>query len=164
VRLSRRSIQAGLGIALLLAAILLLGRLLNFLPTGGSTLALFGAPLIIGLLGNFVFGGLMMIGVGAYAPTMILVSLLGMEPKAAFPIMMGSCAFLTPVGSLRFLRTNKYDASAAMGLTLGGIAAVPIAAFLVRELPLDLIRWMVFLIAVYTSQGLLRAAARGFAS
>jgi uncharacterized membrane protein YfcA len=161
IRLSRRSIQFCLGLALLVAAAMLLGRFLDFLPAGGNSLALYGPRLLIGIVGNFVFGALMMIGVGAYAPVMIMVSLLDMNPKAAFPIMMGSCAFLTPVGSLRFLQKAKYNASAALGLTLGGLPAVLLAAYLVRELPLDFVRGMVVLIAVYTSVGLLRAAYLG---
>lgn len=161
VRLPRRVIQISLGVALLVAASLLLARLMDFLPAGGNTVALYGTQLLIGVAANFVIGALMMIGVGAYAPIMILVSLLGMNPKAAFPIMMGSCAFLTPVGSVRFLKENKYSAPAALGLTLGGIPAVLLAAYVVRELPLDYVRWLVFFIAVYTSLGLLRSARRG---
>ena len=49
---------------------------------------------------------------------MILVSLLGMNPTAAFPIMMGSCAFLMPVGSLRFIRERAYSLPSALGLAL----------------------------------------------
>ncbi|MGD9632495.1 MAG: TSUP family transporter [Pirellulales bacterium] len=159
-RLSRRAIQAGLGTALLAAAALMFVRLIGFVPGGGDALALNGSRLAIGMSGNFVFGGLMMIGVGAYAPIMIMVSLLGMNPKTAFPIMMGSCAFLTPVGSLRFLRAGNYDLAAAVGLTLGGIPAVLIAAFLIRELPLDAVRWAVIAIALVTALGLLRDALK----
>ena len=158
VRLSRSAIQVCLGIALLLAAVLLLAKLLNYLPEGGNTLSLHGKWLLIAIACNFVFGALMMIGVGAYAPIMIMVSLLGMNPTTAFPIMMGSCAFLAPVGGAKFIKEQKYNAAAALGLTLGGIPAVLIAAFLVRELPLDFVRWLVLFIAVYTSIGLLRSA------
>ena len=51
----------------------------------------------------------MTIGIGLYAPCMIMVSLLGMNPIAAFPIMMGSCAFLMPVASLRFIRFGAFS-------------------------------------------------------
>lgn len=160
VGLPRRMIQISLGVALLIAAGLLLARLMDILPAGGNTVSLYGMPLLIGIAANFVIGALMMIGVGAYAPIMILVSLLGMNPKAAFPIMMGSCAFLTPVGGVRFLKENKYYAPAALGLTLGGIPAVLVAAYLVQELPLDYVRWLVLFIAVYTAFGLLQSASR----
>jgi uncharacterized membrane protein YfcA len=90
---------------------------------------------------------------------MIMVSLLGMNPTAAFPIMMGSCAFLMPFGGYRFIRKEKYDVRAAMGLAIGGIPAVLIAALIVRSLPLNWVRWLVVVVVVYTAVSLLRSAA-----
>jgi uncharacterized membrane protein YfcA len=91
---------------------------------------------------------------------MIMIALLGMNPKAAFPIMMGSCAFLMPIGSLRFIDRGAYDVRAALGLTLGGIPAVLIAAYLVKSLPLDTVRWLVLFVVVYTAVMMLRSARR----
>ena len=82
---------------------------------------------------SFLLGALMTIGIGLYAPCMIMVSLLGMNPIAAFPIMMGSCAFLMPFASLRFIRFNAFSMRAALGLTLGGIPGVLIAAYIVNR-------------------------------
>jgi uncharacterized membrane protein YfcA len=101
-----------------------------------------------------------MVGVGLYAPCMILVSLLGMNAKAAFPIMMGSCAFLMPVAGWRFVERGAYAPRPALGLTLGGIPAVLVAAFVVRSLPLEAVRVLVLCVAVYTALAMLRAAAR----
>jgi uncharacterized membrane protein YfcA len=157
---SERQVRLGMGAALLAAAILIALRLLQLLPPGSDATALRGGALAIGLAGNFVLGALMTTGVGLYAPCLILVSLLGMNPKAAFPIMMGSCAFLMPVASLGFVRARGYSPSAALGLTLGGAPAVLIAAYLVGELPLDAVRWLVLLVASYTALSLLRAARR----
>ncbi|MPY91334.1 MAG: TSUP family transporter [Luteitalea sp.] len=98
------------------------------------------------------------LGIGLYAPAMIMVSLLGMSPAAAFPIMMGSCAFLMPVGSLQFIRKGSYDWRAARGLALGGIPGVLIAAYLVKSLPLSAVRWLVVVVVVYAATMLLRAA------
>jgi hypothetical protein len=93
-----------MGLALLAAAVLMLMTALKLFPAGGDTLGLTGAKLGIGLAGNFALGALMMLGIGLYAPCMILVYLLGMTPTAAFPIMMGSCAFLMPISSVKFVR------------------------------------------------------------
>jgi uncharacterized membrane protein YfcA len=90
---------------------------------------------------------------------MILVSMLGMNPTAAFPIMMGSCAFLMPVGSLQFVRKDSYNLRAAVGLALGGPLAVLIAAFIVKSLPLLYVRWLVVFVVVYTATMMLRSAA-----
>lgn len=93
----------------------------------------------------------MMLGVGLYAPCLILVSLFGMSPLAAFPIMMGSCALLMPVGGVRFVRTRRYNPAAALGLTLGGIPGVLCAAFIVRSLPLAWLRWLVVIVVMYAA-------------
>jgi uncharacterized membrane protein YfcA len=113
--------------------------------------------LAIGL--NFLIGALMTIGIGAYAPIMIMISLMGMNPTAAFPIMMGSCAFLMPVASTQFIRKQKYDLRAAAGLAVGGVPGVIIAAYIVRSLPLQMVRWLVVVVVVYAAVSLLRAAA-----
>ncbi|HKU38872.1 MAG TPA: sulfite exporter TauE/SafE family protein [Polyangiales bacterium] len=154
-------VQVGMGVALAAAALLLLLRLLALLPAGADATHLRGLPLAAGIAGNFVLGALNTAGVGLYGPCMIMIALLGMNPKSAFPVMMGSCAFLMPVASLRFVRAQSYAPGAALGLTVGGIPGVLIAAYLVRELPLDALRWLVLFIALYTSQTLLRAAWRG---
>jgi uncharacterized membrane protein YfcA len=157
-RLPRRRIQVGMGLALLAAAALILARLWKLLPEGGDATGLTGPVLATALAGNFVFGALMTIGVGAYAPIMVMVSLLGMNPKMAFPIMMGSCAFLMPVAGMRFINTGAYDARAALGLTLAGVPAVLLAALIVRELPLDAVRWLVVIVVVYTAGSMLWTA------
>ena len=158
VKWPRRKIQVAMGLALLGAASLMLIQQLKLLPGGGDTLALSGARLAVGLAGNLVLGMLMMIGIGLYAPCMILISLLGMNPTAAFPIMMGSCAFLMPVSSVRFVRTQTFHVQAALGLALGGLPAVLIAAFLVKALPLSAVRWLVVIVVVYTAANMLITA------
>jgi uncharacterized membrane protein YfcA len=154
----RRKIQIGMGIALLGAAVLMLIAQLNAGPGGGDAFALTGPRLLIGVAGNFVLGGLMMIGIGLYAPCMILVSLLGMNPIAAFPIMMGSCAFLMPFSSVRFIRAKTYNAQTAIGIALGGLPAAIIAAKLVQSLPLGAVRWLVVGVVIYTSLNMLLTA------
>jgi uncharacterized membrane protein YfcA len=161
VHWSRRKIQIGMGIALLGAAAIFLMQALNLVPGGGDTLGLSGARLGIGLAGNFVLGVLMMLGIGLYGPCMILVSLLGMNPTAAFPIMMGSCAFLMPVASARFVRTRTYHTQAAWGLLIGGVPAVLIAAYLVVSMPIAYVRWLVIVVVVYTSLNMLLTARTG---
>jgi len=102
---------------------------------------------------------LMEAGVGLYGPCMILVSLLGMSPQSAFPIMMGSCAFLMPVGSVRFIRSGCYSLRATLGLGLAGIPAVLIAAFIVKSLPLAALCWLVVGVVLYAAFSMLRSAA-----
>ena len=158
VRWPKRKIQIGMGIALLGAAAIFLLQALNKIPGGGDAIALSGVRLAIGLAGNFVLGVLMMLGIGLYGPCMILVSLLGMNPTAAFPIMMGSCAFLMPVSVVRFVRSRTYDAKTAIGIAIGGLPAALIAALIVKSLPLEYVRWLVIVVVTYTSANMLWTA------
>ena len=159
-RLSKKSIQLGMGGALLVAVSMIIAKLLGWIPSGGESLGLSGISLLIGIVGNFTFGAAMMIGVGAYAPIMIMVSLLGMNQKAAFPLMMGSCAILMPVASYRFISSGKYDARAALGLTLLGLPGVAIAAWIVKELPLVYVSWLVVVVVIYTAVTMLYSASQ----
>jgi len=155
---SQRKVQIGMGIALMAAAAFFVMSNLNLFPAGGTALILQNWKLAVGVAGCLMLGALMTLGIGMYAPCMILVSLLGMDPKAAFPIMMGSCAFLMPVASMRFVRQNSFAARPALGLGLGGLPGVLIAALIVKELPLTWVRWLVILAVLYASITMLRSA------
>ncbi len=154
----KRRVQIGMGAALLVAAMLMLMTQLDLFPGGGEALGVRGIKLLIGVAVNFMLGALMSLGIGLYAPCMILVSLLGMNPTAAFPIMMGSCAFLMPVGSLRFIRERCYSLRAALGLAIGGIPGVLLAAFMVTRMPIYAVRWLVIVVVVYTASTMLYSA------
>ena len=142
-------------LALLAAAALLTMSQFDAFPVGGLARSLDGLPLVVGVVVAFALGALMTVGVGFYAPCMIAISLLGMDPKASFPIMMGACAFLMPVASARFLQRGRLSLRPALGLTLGGIPAVFLAVLLVKSLPLDAVRWLVVVIASYTAIAML---------
>jgi uncharacterized membrane protein YfcA len=160
----KRHVQVGMGAALLGAAALMLMTQLNLFPGGGEALGVRGAKLAIGVGVNFVLGALMSLGIGLYAPCMILISLLGMNPTAAFPIMMGSCAFLMPVGSLKFIRERSYGLRAALGLAIGGIPGVLLAAFIVTSMPIYWVRWLVIVVVIYTAVTMLVAGLSANAS
>ena len=155
---SKRGVQIGMGIALLVAAALFFMTAMNLFPGGGDALGVRGIKFVVAVGGNFVLGALMSLGIGLYAPCMILVALLGMNPTAAFPIMMGSCAFLMPIGSLKFIKERAYSLRVALGLTIGGIPGVLIAAYIVKSLPLAYVRWLVIVVVVYTSLTMLKSA------
>ena len=159
-RWPRRRIQLGMGVLLIVAAAIIVLRLRGSVPAGSDALGLHGSLLAVGVAGNFVLGAFMTLGIGLYAPCMILVSLLGMNPTAAFPIMMGSCAFLMPAASTRFIREGRYNLPASVGLTLAGTPAVIIAAKLVESLRLDVVKWLVVAVVVYTAVTMLRSAAK----
>jgi len=154
----RRRIQVGMGLALLAAASFFAMTNLQLFPSGGDTLGLRPPLLWAGIAGNLALGAFMTLGIGLYAPCMILVALLGMNPRAAFPVMMGSCAFLMPIGSLRFVASGRYALEPAVGLTFGGVPAVLLAAFVVKSLPLTALRWLVVVVVLYAAFAMLRSA------
>ncbi len=156
---SRRKVQIGMGIALMAAATFMLMRQLSLFPVGSEEIGVRGAKLAMAIGGNFALGALMTLGIGLYAPCMILVSLLGMSERTAFPIMMGSCAFLMPVGSLRFIREQAYSLRNAMGLAIGGVVGSYVAGVFFQQLNIRTVRWLVIVVVLYTSVTMLFAAA-----
>ena len=160
-RMPRRAIQIGMGIALLLAAGFMFAKVTNLMPSNeAGSLDLKGVPLVLGLVGSFFLGSIMPLGIGYYAPCMVLVAVLGMNPRAAFPIMYGACAFLMPVAGVQFVRKERYSLRAAAGLTVGGVFGAALALLVVKELPLYYVMWLVTVVVIYTGISLLRTAAR----
>ncbi|WP_396225256.1 sulfite exporter TauE/SafE family protein [Gemmatimonas sp.] len=159
-RLPRRPIQVGMGVALLSAALFMTIAQLNRMPVGGTALTLHGPSLWLALGINFVLGALIMLGIGNYGPTFVLLSALGMDPRAAFPIMMGSGAFAALLGCLEFVKRRNQVNQPAIGLAMGGIPGVLVAALLVTSLPLDLLRWLVIAVVIYAAATMLRSHDR----
>ncbi len=157
-RLPRAPIQVGMGVGLLLAATFMALTQLGLFPGGGTALDLPTAKLAFAALGFFAFGAVLMIGIGNYAPSLILLSILGMDPRAAFPVMMGAGALVAMAGGIRFMRRGKYTMRAALGLTLGGIPAVLIAGLIVKSLPLGVLRWVVVSVVFYSAVTMVRSA------
>ncbi len=158
VRLPVRVVQGVVGLALLIASGLYALSNLGLMPAGGDALSLPAGPLAVAVGAHFVLGALMTFGIGLYAPSLILLSLLGLNPIAAFPIMMGACAFLMPVCGMPFVRAERINLHVVIGLALGGIPLVLVAAFLVKSLPLVTLRWGVVVVVLYAAVLLLRSA------
>ena len=156
--LPKHKVLIGVGGALLFAFLVLLLRQFDLFPAGGDALGLTGTKLVIAVTLNTVFAAISTLGIGFYAPCMTLVGLLGMNPIAAFPIMMGSSAFLMPVASSRFVIAKAYSPTVAIGLTLGGLCGVPLAAFVVKSLPLTAARWLVMFVILYAAVRMLQSA------
>jgi uncharacterized membrane protein YfcA len=159
-RMPRRRIQVFMGVALLIAAGFFATTALGVLPPSGTAMALSGWRFAVAVLANFVLGALMCIGIGNYAPSMVLLGLLGMHPIAAYPIMIGSDGVLIPVASLGFLRSGRFSHGCAQGLTLGGffgtLCAFPLVNLIAEHL--TLMRWLVIVVIIYAAVSMLRSA------
>lgn len=157
-RMDELKVQKVMGLALLITAIVMVFKQLGLIQGGGDAIGLTGIRLVIGVVGNFILGALMSAGIGLYAPCMALVYFLGMSPQVAFPIMMGSCATLMPVGSVKFIKEGAYPRKAALIIALSGAVGVYIAATFVSNLPMNILTWLVIAVIFYTSASMLMAA------
>lgn len=147
----RQTIRLVMAISLLVVAGLIFAGLLGLFPVGGDAMGLSGYKLAIALLGNFIFGVLMNVGIGLFAPCMTLVYLLGMNPLAAFPIMMGSTAVLSVFSAGTFIRKGAFDAKAVLAVAIFGPIGVVLAAMLVKSMDMEKLKWLVAFIVIYTS-------------
>lgn len=147
----RQTIRLVMAISLLVVAGLIFAGLLGLFPVGGDAMGLSGYKLAIALLGNFIFGVLMNVGIGLFAPCMTLVYLLGMNPLAAFPIMMGSTAVLSVFSAGTFIRKGAFDAKAVLAVAIFGPIGVVLAAMLVKSMNMEMLKWLVAFIVIYTS-------------
>jgi len=157
-KLPVKKVRLTIGIALLLAAFFMLAGKMGWIRGGGESSGLTGWKLMVAILINGILGALNTAGIGLYAPCMAMVFALGMSPKVAFPIMMGSCAFLMPAASAKFIREGAYNRKASVSMAVSGTVAVLIAALVVKSLDLDLLRWVVLAVVIITSMVMLRAA------
>ena len=150
-KMPRRKIQIGMGIGLMVVGLIIIAGFLNIMPLGGEAIGLRGWKLILIIIMSLIFGALQTIGVGFYAPCMAMVYALGMHPATAFPIMMTATAMLMAAGGARFVKEKAYDRKAAISMTIAGIAGVLLAFFVVIKLPLNVLKWVVCGVVLYTS-------------
>ncbi|MEO7085583.1 MAG: sulfite exporter TauE/SafE family protein [Gemmatimonadaceae bacterium] len=156
----RRKIQLGMGFCLAAAAVIMVVRLTVFHSLDVGAIGLTGARWVIGMGGMLVLGALMTLGIGLYAPCLILVTLLGMNDKSGYPIMMGACAFLMPVAVVRFVRARAYEPKTMLSMALPGIIAVPLAFKWFQNLDMKWVKIVVIFVVLYASISMLLTAYR----
>jgi uncharacterized membrane protein YfcA len=154
-------VQLVVGCALILAAGLYALTNLGLMPGGGTASSLPPGPMIVAIIANFIFGILLNFGVGNYAPTLVMLSLMGMDPKLSFPIMAGGASLAAAGASVRHISIGEVDLRIAIGMALGGIPAVLVAAFIVKSMSVELLRWLVIVVVLYAAAMMLRAAVLG---
>jgi uncharacterized membrane protein YfcA len=154
-------VQLIVAVGLTLAAIAYAMTNLHWMPGGGTASSLSLALTIVAIVANFGFGVLLNYGVGNYAPTLVVLSLMGMNPRLCFPIMAGAAALMGASAGIRHINTGNLDLRVVVGLTVAGIPAVFVAAYLVVSMPLEVLRWMVLVVVLYAAAIMFRAALQG---
>ena len=162
-KFDRKKVRYTLFIGLFILATVILMKVLGVGPFGtvGTELGLSGIKLVIAVVGNFIFGALMSIGVGLYAPCMAMVLALGMDASCAFPAMMGSCAYLMAFGNgPKFIKEGRYDMVASWTQAIFGALGVYVAYAFVKSLPLDVLTKIIVAIVYLTAFLYLRDAIK----
>ena len=155
-------VQLVVAIGLFVAAAFYAMSNLDMMPGGGTATSLPAMLMIIAIIGNFIFGILLNYGIGNYAPTLAMFSLMGMDPRLCFPIMAAGAGLAGAAASVRHINMGEIDLRVATGLTIGGIPLVFVAAFIVKEMPIEMLRWLVFVVVLYAGAIMLRAAWLGW--
>ena len=165
VRLVNRAsvwiVQAVVTVGLVLAATAYLMSNLHLFPAGGTATGLPPIPMAIAIVASFGFGVLANFGVGNFAPTLVMLSLMGMDPRLAFPIMAGGAALMGAGASFQHVRIGQVDLRVVLGLAIGGIPAVFVAVYLVKSMPIDYLRWLVVVVVLYAAAVMAHAAIKG---
>ena len=162
-KLPEKKIQLVMGVCLIVTAFLMASGQLGWLKalgSGNEAVGLTGIKLIIGIVGNFILGALMMAGVGLYAPCMAMVYMLGLSPLVAFPIMMGSCAGLMAIGSPEFIRAGNYTRIGSIAIAIGGVIGVTVAYTLVKSMPLEVLTWVIIAVVIVTGISMIRQGTK----
>jgi uncharacterized membrane protein YfcA len=154
-------VQLVVALALFLAAIMYALSNLDLMPGGGTATSLPVTLMIVAIAANFLFGVLLNYGVGNYAPTLAMFSLMGMDPRLCFPIMAAGAGLAGSAASIRHINIGEIDLRIAIGITLGGIPLVFVAAFIVKSMSVEMLRWLVFIVVLYAAIVMLRAALSG---
>ena len=149
------------GVALVLAAIAYVMTNLQLFPAGGTATGLPVPLMIVAIVANFGFGVLLNFGVGNFAPTLVMLSLMGMDPRLCFPIMAAGAGLAGSGASIRHIGIGQIDLRVVLGLSIGGIPAVIVAALVVKTMPLVLLRWLVIVVVLYAAAVMFRASFRG---
>ena len=153
-KFDRKKVRYALFVGLFLLATSVLMKVMNWGPFGtvGTAMSLRGIKLVIAVVGNFVFGALMSIGVGLYAPCMAMVLALGMDAGCAFPAMMGSCAYLMAFGNgPKFIAEGRYDMFASWMQAIFRACGVFVAYLFVESLSLNTLTKVIVVIVYFTA-------------
>ena len=158
-RLNLNMTRIAVGCALIIVALVMILQLTDVIGNQvGNAIGLTGWKLAVITVISFVFGALMTIGIGIYAPLMATVAIMGMNIDVAYPIMMGSCAFLIPTAAISFIKQSvhaekpQYDRKTAVistfAGTIGGALGCYVILYVTDNFPMDYIKWLVSIVII----------------
>jgi len=155
-------VQIIVAIGLTMAGIAYVFGFLGMLPVGGTASGLPMGLTSVAIAVSFVLGLLANFGVGNYAPTLAILSLMGMDPHYCFPIMASGASLMGAGSSMRFIKVPEIDLRIVVGLALGGIPAVLMAALIIKKMDVEVLRYLITVVVFYTAVVMARSAAAGY--
>ena len=153
-----RLVQLIVAVALLVAGAFYAVNNLHLMPPGGTASGLPFSLTLFAIAANFAFGVLLNFGVGNYAPSLLMFSMMGMDPRLCFPIMAAGAGLAAAAAGIRHINYGEINLKVVTGMAIGGIPAVFVAAFIVKTMPMEVLRWLVMMIVVYAAVMMLRSA------
>jgi uncharacterized membrane protein YfcA len=159
-RFSARTIRICIGAGLFVAAIFVAAGLFHLIPSAGTATKLAGFKLVIAAVCLFLFGILNNIGIGSYAPTMVTIYALGLNPGVAFPIMMGASTFAVPIGSMQIIKYGNYSRKITLFAATLGLLGALLGVLFINRLDLSMLQWLVAVILLYSSMTIFVNEAR----
>jgi len=154
-KLSLKSIRKLIGTGLIIATTFIIASKLSLIPSGGTAFALSPIKLAIAAMLLSIFGALNNMGIGSYAPTMVTVYALGMDPVAAFPIIMGASTFSIPIGSIQFIKRKEYSRKITLFAATFGLLGVLVGVCFIRKLDISMLQWLIAAILLYSGTSML---------
>ena len=76
--------------------------------------------------------------------------------------MAGGAALMGAGSSFQHIRIGEVDLKVVLGLAIGGIPAVLVAAFIVKDMPIEYLRWLVCVVVLYAAAVMAHASLKGW--
>lgn len=151
-RCDKQTIRKLMTLGFLGIAVLILANQMHLLPLAGEAISLSSDKLAIGFVAMVLVGMLPTIGVGLYAPTQVVLFLLGLSPLVAFPLMTSMGVIVQSSAALAFIQKETVAVKEVVYLTLSGLLGVLLAVPLVTIVHPVYLRWLLFVIVLYNAK------------
>ena len=127
-----------------------------------NSIALTGGQLVIAMICSLIFGGLMNIGVGYYAPMIAILSMLGLDVTSSLTIVFGATSMLLAFGNAPMLiKIGKFDMVTVITQLFLGSLGVVAAYMLQKHLPIHIMTIVIAMAVLVTGFSFLKDFAKG---
>lgn len=155
-RLDGRKVKTCVAWAMLISSVFLLLRLVGVGGNGGNLTTLPLPRLLVFGVAAFFLGMGSMMAMGAKAPAMSVLLLLGLSPACVLPVIMSSCTASGISGGIRYIRQGLYQRKVVLLYATFGFLGVGAGFLFVMNLPQAVLQIVMMGIMIYTGISMLR--------